>query len=311
MNPQMKVAYALAATGALTLGVLQICGHAPQMANADPEPPAKNARRPVAKNAQAPPLSPVDYKAYKAAIEKTAGMVNNPQAQQLAQKHGLQILNVTWEDTGRYKDSSVGPNISDMTIQVGARDPKTEQFSVSAMPVIRFPNFSDNSADIDPRDFTLLVGNQKNRPLRRVSLRDFLNEPTAFLSRPWSWKSKNKSLLAPGRDDKVLVSAQACFLPVPKKGIATFNPVLFNYQSMKNDPAVLTILVTREGTSTTIIDNTRDAFESGSVWGQRLFHNANGQRASLTGERESEFAKRGAQAGSTPAWAQATKKKAD
>jgi hypothetical protein len=65
--------------------------------------------------------------------------------------------------------------------------------------------------------------------------------------------------------------------------------VLFNYQSYAGNPAVLTILVTREGTSVTIIDNTRDAFDSGSVWGQRLFHNKNGQRASLTGERESEF----------------------
>jgi hypothetical protein len=91
----------------------------------------------------------------------------------------------------------------------------------------------------------------------------------------------------------VLVSAQACFLPIPKSGKATFNPVLFNYQSRKGDPAVLAILATREGTSVTVIDNERDAFRSGSVWGQRLFFNANGQRASLTGERESDFVAKG------------------
>jgi hypothetical protein len=85
------------------------------------------------------------------------------------------------------------------------------------------------------------------------------------------------------------VSAQACFLPVPQQGKATFNPVLFNYQSYSQNPAVLTILVTREGTSATIIDNKRDAFASGSAWGQRLFHNQNGQRASLTGQRVSDF----------------------
>jgi hypothetical protein len=87
----------------------------------------------------------------------------------------------------------------------------------------------------------------------------------------------------------VLVSAQACFLPVPKQGKATFNPVLFNYQSRKGDPAVLTILATREGTSMTVIDNVRDAFAEGAAWGQRLFHNAAGQRASLTGQRLSDF----------------------
>ena len=47
------------------------------------------------------------------------------------------------------------------------------------------------------------------------------------------------SLLAP-RDTHALVSAQAAFLPVPRGGDAEFNPVLFNYQSVPGDPAVLT-----------------------------------------------------------------------
>ena len=235
-----------------------------------------------------PCFRPPQFKDYQGAIAKTAAMTNDARAQQMAQKLGLNILNLTWEDTGRYKDSSVGPNISDMTIQVAARDPRTEKLDISAMPVIRQPNFSDVTADIDPRDFTLLVGNQAGRGLKRVSLGDFLKSPTAFMTRPWKWKGDAKTLSAP-RDSKVLVSAQACFLPIPKKGEAVFNPVIFNYQSVKDDPAVLTILATREGTSMTIIDNTRDAFETGNLWGQRLFHNANGERASLTGKRESDF----------------------
>lgn len=224
---------------------------------------------------------------YLAAIEKTAEMATNAEAQKLAERHGLQILNLTWEDTGRFKDSAVGPNISDMTIQVGVR--KGEQFIARAMPVIRFPNFSDKTADLDPRNFTLLVGNEKGKELKRVSLYDFLENPTAYLANPNDWKAERKTLLAPNRDSKVLVSAQACFLPIPRESKATFNPVLFNYQSYKENPAVLTILATREGTSTTIIDNVRDPFESGAVWGQRLFFNNNGQRASITGERESDF----------------------
>ena len=231
--------------------------------------------------------------AYRSAVQKTAGMVSDSTAQRTARQHGLDILNLTWEDTGRFKSSSVGPNISDMTIQVAARNPQTHQLDVTCMPVIRCPNFSDKTCDLDPRDFELLVGNQASGSegsLKRVSLYEFLQEPTAFLTHPASWSgNKAKSLLAPNRDSKVLVSAQACFLPVPKQGKATFNPVVFNYQSYAKNPAVLTILATREGTSTTIIDNARDAFETGAVWGQRLFHNAHGQRASLTGERESDF----------------------
>lgn len=229
---------------------------------------------------------------YREAVLKTADMASNSEAQALAAKFDLQILNVTWEDTGRYKGSSVGPNISDMTIQVAAERPKDEGGgrTVHCMPVIRFPNFSDKSADFDPEKFSLLVGNEKGQPLRKITLKEFLENPTLYLHDAGSWSGDGRrSLLAPKRDSKVLVSAQACFLPVPKEGKATFNPVLFNYQSMQKDPAVLTILVTREGTSTTIIDNIRDAFQEGSTWGQRLFFNQNGERASLTGERESDF----------------------
>lgn len=233
----------------------------------------------------------LDDASYKKAIEKTAAMTRDGNAQQLAKKHDLQILNVTWEDTGRYKGSAVGPNISDMTIQV-VRNHEGRKPEITCMPVIRFPNFRDKSADLDPRDFTLLVGNHGGEDLKRISLYDFLENPTEYLSEPDSWKADKKSLLAE-RDSQVLVSAQACFLPIPKQGKATFNPVLFNYQSYEKNPAVLTVLVTREGTSVTVIDNKRDAFESGAVWGQCLFHNQNGQRASLTGERESEFLSQG------------------
>ncbi|MGI8923419.1 MAG: hypothetical protein ACR2HJ_05165 [Fimbriimonadales bacterium] len=239
-----------------------------------------------------PKTSASTSREYAETIRKTATMVGDADARRLASARGLNILNVTWEDTGRFKNSAVGPNISDMTIQVGVENAQTRQFEVTCMPVIRNPNYSDLTCDIDPRGFTLLVGNQKGRTLKRVSLYQFLENPTEYLTDPSSWRGRGRSLAAP-RDTHALVSAQACFLPIPKSGKATFNPVLFNYQSVSGDPAVLTILCTREGTSTTIIDNKRDAFSTGSVWGQRLFHNANGERTSLTGERLSDFISRG------------------
>ncbi len=227
------------------------------------------------------------YRLYNEVIQKTALMVSNGGAQGLAQKQGLQILNVTWEDTGRYKGSSVGPNISDMTIQVQQQDPGTGQYSLSCMPVIRFPNFADLSADINPEKFFILVGNEKGKSLQRITLKTYLQNVRKHMSAPGSWKGTRNSLLAK-RDSHVLVSAQACFLPVPKKGIAEFNPVLFNYQSYDGNPAVLAILATREGTSMTVIDNKRDAFQAGMTWGQRLFYNQKGERATLTGKRMSD-----------------------
>ncbi|MEO0377390.1 MAG: hypothetical protein AAF329_22855 [Cyanobacteria bacterium P01_A01_bin.17] len=225
---------------------------------------------------------------YQRIIEETAAMVSNSKAQSLARQRGLEILNLTWEDTGRYKNSAVGPNISDMTIQVQHRAEDAEDYQVHLMPVIRYPNFADQSADVQLDNFAVKVGNQKGEALQRVPLRNVLQNLRRYLSKPGSWKGSQKSLLAE-RDSHVLVSAQASFLPIPRAGKAEFNPVLFNYQSYEGDPAVLTILATREGTSVTVIDNKRDAFEAGQNWGQRLFFNQNGERASLTGERASDF----------------------
>jgi hypothetical protein len=229
---------------------------------------------------------------YLRVIQNTKGMVSNAQARSLAQQYGLDIMDITWEDTGRFKNSAVGPNISDMSIQVQAFQPKTQDYGLHLMPVIRFPNFADKSADVRLDNFFIKVGNQKGNALQKVALRDVLQNLRGYLSKPNSWKGNKTSLLAP-RDSHVLVSAQACFLPIPKGGIAQFNPVLFNYQSYAQNPAVLTILASREGTSVTVIDNQRDGFEAGRTWGQRLFFNQNGERASLTGQRVSDFLTQG------------------
>ncbi len=232
--------------------------------------------------------TPAEFETYRKVVTDTCAMVGDKTARGLAGKHGLQILNVTWEDTGRYKGSAVGPNISDMTLQVQLMDPRNESFRLYCMPVIRYPNFEDKSADIPLDKFYVLVGNEKGSSLRKVSLKELLGDLRRFMTKPESWKGREKSLLA-GRDSRALVSAQACFLPIPKNGDATFNPVLFNYQSYEGDPAVLAILATREGTSMTVIDNKRDAFNAGQTWGQRLFFNQNGKRASLTGKRMSDY----------------------
>lgn len=231
--------------------------------------------------------------AHAEAIARAANMVHAKEVRALARKHGLDVLDLTWEDTARYKGSCVGPNISDMTIQVAHEERGTRR--VTCMPVIRFPNFSDKTADVSIDDVFVRVGNERGKPLVRVSLRDYLRDLREYLSNPSSWTGRETSLLAP-REKEVLVSAQACFLPVPRNGKAEFNPVLFNYQSYAGAPAVLAIVATREGTSATIIDNQRDGFGAGAAWGQRLFFNANGERASFTGTRLTEFVEAGGDA---------------
>jgi hypothetical protein len=212
-------------------------------------------------------------------IALTKSMTSDGAAQTLARQNGLSIMDVTWEDTGRFKGSSVGPNISDMTIQVVGDEPGRRGH---LMPVIRYPNFEDKSADLPLKSFRVLVGNEKGGKLRSVKLGKVLGDLRRYLHEPGSWKGARRGLLAP-RDEKVLVSAQACFLPVPKSGTAEFNPVLFNYQSYAGDPAVLTLVATREGTSVAVVEN-----KDGRGHGTTLWFNENGKRARFTGKRLSE-----------------------
>jgi hypothetical protein len=241
--------------------------------------------------AVAGPVAPAPDGTFRGVVDRVAGMVRDGALQSAAARHGLSLVNVLWEDTGRWQGSSVGPNISDVTIEVVADDAAGRKLAL--MPVLRPPNFSDRTADVRLDRIWLKVGNERKDGAEQViSLRQFLAEPGRWLSAPGKGAIKTGSLLAP-RDTHALVSAQATFLPVPKAGKATFHPVIFNYQSSAGDPAVLTILVTRQGASLTVVDNARDTVSGRASWGQRLFFNAGGERAPLTAERISDVLERG------------------
>ena len=223
---------------------------------------------------------------YAAVVRKVAAMPDNDRAVDMVSRAGLSLLNVLWEDTGRWEGSAFGPNISDVTIEVELRDGQGPT-RTALMPVMRHENFTDKTGDVKLDKLLIPVGNQAQAgALSYVSLRELLADPARYMTLPSKGKIKGGTLLAP-RDRHALVSAQATFLPVPRAGQATFWPVIFNYQSSRKNPAVLTLLVTRQGTSMTIVDNVRDTVRLGS-WGQRLFFNRSGQRAPLTAERLSD-----------------------
>ncbi|HEY5926575.1 MAG TPA: hypothetical protein VIV11_33035 [Kofleriaceae bacterium] len=235
---------------------------------------------------------PDPMRAFERTVQKVANMVNDERAYTLTSAYKLSLLNVLWEDTGRWLGSSVGPNISDVTIEVeGYRKGKTHRTYL--MPVMRYENFTDKTADIKIEKILVPVGNQtENGKLKLVTLKELLENPEQYLSDHDKGKIKNSTLLAK-RDSHVLVSAQHAFLPVPKEGQAKFWPVIFNYQSTKKNPAVLAILVTRQGTSMTIIDNNRDTVTGGDSWGQRLYFNKSGEKAPLIAERLTDVKDKG------------------
>lgn len=137
--------------------------------------------------------------------------------QELAANYGLSINRVSWDDTGRDKNSSNGKNISDSTLNVSGVN----------MPIIRKSNYLDMTADLPNELFTVTVGNEGvDAPLTRISLKDFIGE----------------GLFKP-RDSHLLASAQCCVLPLTY-GEVEFCPKMYNYQG-----SVLTIVSTNEGTS--------------------------------------------------------------
>ena len=59
---------------------------------------------------------------YTEVVRKVVGMVEDRAALMEAQRRGLGVVNVMWEDTGRAQGSALGPNISDLTLQVRFRN---------------------------------------------------------------------------------------------------------------------------------------------------------------------------------------------
>jgi hypothetical protein len=221
---------------------------------------------------------------YSDVVHHVVGMVNDTSAQEGVRRRGLNLINLMWEDTGRSLGSAVGPNISDLTLMV--RYHEGAENKADLLPVIRFPNFTDRTGDIPADRFLVRVGNQKKGgQLESVPLTDVLKNLKGFVTDPSSIRGSGNFLDA--RDTHFLASAQAVFLPIPKEGKAEFTPVLFNYQSSPGSPAVLTLLITRQGTSMTVVEN-----DPGSMSpfgrGQELMFNNHGQRAPFTAERKSD-----------------------
>ncbi len=196
---------------------------------------------------------------------------DSPQNRHFAQATGLNITTVAWEDTSRHKNSCWGKNISDLTLTT----------SDKRMPMIRKPNFSDVTGDLDISYLTVTVGNERNindtnTHLNRIALKEYLDNLYKYAGAGDDTLKMNDLVLS--RDEGVLCSSQACLLPLGEEGEVAFVPELFNYQSKEDNPTVLAIVATSQGTSAHII-TTRE---------QKLYFNRNGQATKYLAKRLSQ-----------------------
>ena len=212
-------------------------------------------------------------------IVKVTNMVSyDSKANKLAKKAGLNINYVSWEDCARDKGSCWGPCISDMTLKVNE----------SCMPVMRQPNYTDKTWDVEMTKIPIVIGNHtinKDEELETISLKDYLSNFSDFMTNDYYKKNKIEINLLSSKESKdshVIMSSQACFLPIQSGEETKFNVALYNYQSQARNPAVLVIVSTSKGSSAQIIEGTS----------QILLFNNNGKKADFVGERVSDVRKK-------------------
>uniref|UniRef100_A0A6G6ACI3 Uncharacterized protein n=1 Tax=Borely moumouvirus TaxID=2712067 RepID=A0A6G6ACI3_9VIRU len=170
-------------------------------------------------------------------VSKIAGLANNQNVRQKLADYNLNVNNVVWEDTSRFKNSCFGSNISDLTLKVENK----------RMPIIRGNNFTDVTVDLEKNKLPkLVVGNQNSTSLVKVTLEEYLGNFHEYCGTV----IPNTNLYS-DRDEYVLTSAQACILPLRENKVE-FAVDLYNYQS-GSEPAVLVIIATAYGTSAQVV----------------------------------------------------------
>lgn len=142
----------------------------------------------------------------------------NAQFLSILQAGGYVVVTVAWEDTSRSKGSSVGRNITDMTLRLP---------DGALCPVVRPPNFADVTFDHSMHKINM-VHNGAVTTLYEVL--------------------KEMDLLRP-QEEFCLAQAQGSIVPKSARGPTEFCPALYNYQSRDGNPAVLVFVITSMGTT--------------------------------------------------------------
>jgi len=151
------------------------------------------------------------------------------------------------------------------------------------MPVIRPPNFVDRTGDVPADRFFIRVGNEQSGSLHSIPLTDVLKNLKAFASRPDTILGDGNLLT--GRDHAFSRERAGRFSAHSEERQGPIQPCALQLQSAPGSPAVLSILVTRQGTSIQVIENKPDD-ATAAGWGQELYFNNKGSaRRSPPNER--------------------------
>lgn len=175
----------------------------------------------------------------------------NPELQVLAKANGVSINYVSWEDSSRPNSQ----NITDMTLVVDKLE----------MPVIRKANTSDETVKLAIAGFSVVVGNETGSPLRTIPLSEYLSHLDTYSNNPHL-----TSFLI--QNEQVVTSSQHCILPDNSE----FAVKLYNHQTRDEDPAVLVVMASDQGTSCQVLHGR----------GEELYFNQNGRAVKMSARRD-------------------------
>ncbi len=212
-------------------------------------------------------------------VSSVANISRNREIVAQAKRHGLDVNEISWEDTARSKMSSIGPNILDMSLRV-VDSLSRSSYSDALLPMIRYPNFSDKTCDIPIENFLVTVGNEsKDSVLRRIPLKEYLETIGLYVQTNDTKDTIIGSLYH--EDIHILTSAQYCILPLSSNTVE-FNVGVYSYQSTHDEPAVLVLVCSQKGTSACLL------YEETS----KLYFNNAGSAANYVAERLKDERKR-------------------
>ena len=155
---------------------------------------------------------------------KLMSIRNNLNVRTKLSEKGYMVCDILEEDREmQCNNSPWGINVTDQTLKVGS----------DSMPIIRRPINKGDHQYVGIDNFNLVVGNETNTPLVCEPLRDHLKKWGFYLE----------------RDEQIMFSAQACVIPLTDE-FSTFSVNVNNYLSTMQDPSVVTIIASAQGTST-------------------------------------------------------------
>lgn len=197
--------------------------------------------------------------------QKLLEMASDSNVSLFARNEGFVFQTISSKGSESFNASSVGSNISDVTLQV-----QGVKRNYCNMPVLRHDNFYDYYQEVDLSRISVWTGNKTNAEiLVQKTLRTYLEN------------YKRKSIEGPlliEREKFAHHRVQACFLPAEEGKFVNFNVALYNNQFSQKLPAVLAIIASSKGTTAHMIkDNNKN--------GNKLLLNLGGKTYDFKAER--------------------------